>query len=209
MAEIVNITGASFLTSAVARSQYPVEKRPEIAFVGRSNVGKSTLTNSLMNRRNLAHTSKTPGKTQMINFFLVGANVASKGRRYDFYLVDLPGYGYARAAKSERLNWANFIEEYLQTSPQLKFVCQLIDSRHEPMASDINMFNWLVSRGIPVLVIATKMDKLGKQAQLESVSCIKRTLGVPDLDVLPYSSVKGMGRAELLSAIAEAIVKPS
>ncbi len=207
MAEIVNITGASFLTSAIAKSQYPLEKRPEIAFVGRSNVGKSTLTNSLMNRRNLAHTSKTPGKTQMINFFLVGANIASKGRRYDFYLVDLPGYGYAKAAKSERLNWANFIEEYLQTSPQLKFVCQLIDSRHEPMASDIYMFNWLVSHNIPVLVIATKMDKLGKQAQLESVSRIKRVLGVPDLDVLPYSSVKGIGRAELLSAIAEAIAE--
>lgn len=207
MAEIVNITGAGFLTSAVAKSQYPVEKRPEIAFVGRSNVGKSTLTNSLMNRRNLAHTSKTPGKTQMINFFVVGANVASKGRRYDFYLVDLPGYGYARAAKSERLHWANFIEEYLQTSPQLKFVCQLIDSRHEPMASDIYMFNWLVSRNIPVLVIATKVDKLGKQARLESVSRIQRALGVPDLDVLPYSSVEGTGRAELLSAIAEAIVE--
>lgn len=207
MAEIVNITGASFLTSAVARSQYPVEKRPEIAFVGRSNVGKSTLTNSLMNRRNLAHTSKTPGKTQMINFFLVGANVASKGRRYDFYLVDLPGYGYAKAPKSERLNWANFIEEYLQTSPQLKFVCQLIDSRHEPMASDIYMFHWLVSRNIPVLVVATKMDKLGKQAQLESVSRIRRVLGVQNLDVLPYSSVQGLGRAELLSAIAEAIIE--
>lgn len=207
MAEIVNITGASFLTSAVAKSQYPVEKLPEIAFVGRSNVGKSTLTNSLMNRRNLAHTSKTPGKTQMINFFLVGANVASKGRRYDFYLVDLPGYGYARAARSERLNWARFIEEYLQTSPQLKFVCQLIDSRHEPMASDIHMFKWLVSRNIPVLVVATKMDKLGKQAQLESVSRIRRTLGVQNLDVLPYSSVQGMGRAELLSAIAEAIIE--
>lgn len=207
MTEIVNITGASFLTSAVAKSQYPVEKRPEIAFVGRSNVGKSTLTNSLMNRRNLAHTSKTPGKTQMINFFLVGANVVSKGRRYDFYLVDLPGYGYAKAAKTERLNWANFIEEYLQTSPQLKFVCQLIDGRHEPMASDITMFRWLVSRNIPVLVIATKMDKLGKQAQMESVSRIRRILGVPGLDVLPYSSVQGMGRAELLSAIAEAITK--
>lgn len=207
MTEIVNITGASFLTSAVAKSQYPVEKRPEIAFVGRSNVGKSTLTNSLMNRRNLAHTSKTPGKTQMINFFLVGANVVSKGRRYDFYLVDLPGYGYAKAAKTERLNWANFIEEYLQTSPQLKFVCQLIDGRHEPMASDITMFRWLVSRNIPVLVIATKMDKLGKQAQMESVSRIRRILSVPGLDVLPYSSVQGMGRAELLSAIAEAIIK--
>lgn len=207
MTEIVNITGASFLTSAVAKSQYPVEKRPEIAFVGRSNVGKSTLTNSLMNRRNLAHTSKTPGKTQMINFFLVGANVVSKGRRYDFYLVDLPGYGYAKAAKTERLNWANFIEEYLQTSPQLKFVCQLIDGRHEPMASDITMFRWLVSRNIPVLVIATKMDKLGKQAQMESVSRIRRILGVPGLDVLPYSSVQGMGRAELLSTIAEAITK--
>lgn len=207
MTEIVNITGASFLTSAVAKSQYPVEKRPEIAFVGRSNVGKSTLTNSLMNRRNLARTSKTPGKTQMINFFLVGANVVSKGRRYDFYLVDLPGYGYAKAAKTERLNWANFIEEYLQTSPQLKFVCQLIDGRHEPMASDITMFRWLVSRNIPVLVIATKMDKLGKQAQMESVSRIRRILGVPGLDVLPYSSVQGMGRAELLSAIAEAIIK--
>lgn len=207
MTEIVNITGASFLTSAVAKSQYPVEKRPEIAFVGRSNVGKSTLTNSLMNRRNLAHTSKTPGKTQMINFFLVGANVVSKGRRYDFYLVDLPGYGYAKAAKTERLNWANFIEEYLQTSPQLKFVCQLIDGRHEPMASDITMFRWLVSRNIPVLVIATKMDKLGKQAQMESVSRIRRILSVPGLDVLPYSSVQGMGRAELLSAIADAITK--
>ena len=119
-----------------------------------------------------------------------------------FYLVDLLGYGYAKTGQERRKVWSKFINEYLLTSENLQFVCQLIDSRHAPMASDVEMFNWLVEHNIPVLVIATKCDKLGTNAMHKNIAQIKRTLGVPDLDVLPYSSLKGMGRLELLEVIA-------
>ena len=112
--------------------------------------------------------------------------------RKDFYLVDLPGYGYAKTGAQRRKIWSKFINEYLLGSEDLQFVCQLIDSRHEPMASDLEMFRWLVEHNLPVLVIATKVDKLSKNAVAKNISQIKRSLGVPELDVLPYSSVKNV-----------------
>ena len=202
MADSVIITQGKYLVSAVKKEQYPEIKRKEIVFTGRSNVGKSSLIKSLTRVKNLARVSSQPGKTQTINFYELGAKIENVPDRQDFYLVDLPGYGYAKTGQERRKVWSKFINEYLLTSENLQFVCQLIDSRHAPMASDVEMFNWLVEHNIPVLVIATKCDKLGTNAMHKNIAQIKRTLGVPDLDVLPYSSLKGMGRLELLEVIA-------
>ena len=128
-------------------------------------------------------------------------------KRCDFYLVDLPGYGYAKTSKSNRKLWAKFIEQYLLSSEQIKFVCQLIDIRHEPMESDLNMFNWLVENNLPILIVATKSDKISKMAQEKQVSAIKKAFNIEELPVLPYSSIKSEGRSELLDTIATSLVK--
>lgn len=203
----VIITQARYLTSAVRKDQYPAEKKPEFVFIGRSNVGKSSLINSLTRVKNLARVSSQPGKTQTINFYELGAKLPGEEERRSFYLVDLPGYGYAKTGKEKRKLWSAFIEEYLKTSEQLQFVCQLIDIRHAPMASDIEMFQWLVRAGIPVLVIATKADKIGKQARMTQVCEIQKALGVPDLSVLPYSSLKNEGRSELLDVLRDSLLQ--
>ena len=203
----VIITQARYLTSAVRKDQYPAEKKPEFVFIGRSNVGKSSLINSLTRVKNLARVSSQPGKTQTINFYELGAKLPGEEERRSFYLVDLPGYGYANTGKEKRKLWSAFIEEYLKTSEQLQFVCQLIDIRHAPMASDIEMFQWLVRAGIPVLVIATKADKIGKQARMTQVREIQKALGVPDLSVLPYSSLKNEGRSELLDVLRDSLLQ--
>ena len=203
----VIITQARYLTSAVRKDQYPAEKKPEFVFIGRSNVGKSSLINSLTRVKNLARVSSQPGKTQTINFYELGAKLPGEEERRSFYLVDLPGYGYAKTGKEKRKLWSAFIEEYLKTSEQLQFVCQLIDIRHAPMASDIEMFQWLVRAGIPVLVIATKADKIGKQAREKQVREIQKALGVPDLSVLPYSSLKNEGRSELLDVLRDSLLQ--
>jgi GTP-binding protein len=205
MKERVVITEGRYLASAVKREQYPQEKRPEIVFIGRSNVGKSSLINSLTRNRKLAHVSGQPGKTQTINFYDVGMKIEGEEVRRDFYLVDLPGYGYAKAGREKRLTWKKFIEEYLLSSDNIRFVAQLIDIRHDPMESDIQMFRWLTANGIPVLPIATKADKLGRDAGRRQVEQIRRALGVPELDILPYSSLKGEGRSELLDVIADSL----
>ena len=206
-AQEVIITQAKYLASAVNPSQYPVVRLPEFVFIGRSNVGKSSLINSLTRVKNLARVSSQPGKTQTINFYELGAKRAGADERKNFYLVDLPGYGYAKTAKGNRKIWAKFIEEYLTTSKELQFVCQLIDIRRAAMASDIDMFRWLVARGIPVLVIATKADKLGKTAREKQVRVIKQALGVPELSVLPYSSLKNEGRSDLLDVLGDALLQ--
>ena len=203
----VIITQARYLTSAVRKDQYPAEKKPEFVFIGRSNVGKSSLINSLTRVKNLARVSSQPGKTQTINFYELGAKLPGEEERRSFYLVDLPGYGYAKTGKEKRKLWSAFIEEYLKTSEQLQFVCQLIDIRHAPMASDIEMFQWPVRAGIPVLVIATKADKIGKQARMTQVREIQKALGVPDLSVLPYSSLKNEGRSELLDVLRDSLLQ--
>lgn len=205
MKERVVITQGRYLASAVKREQYPSEKRPEIVFIGRSNVGKSSLINSLTRNKKLAHVSGQPGKTQTINFYDVGMRIEGEEARKDFYLVDLPGYGYAKAGRENRRTWKKFIEEYLLTSENIRFVAQLIDIRHDPMKSDIDMFRWLTENGIPVLPVATKADKLGRDAGRRQVEQIRRVLGVPELDILPYSSLKGEGRSELLDVIAASL----
>lgn len=205
MAEKVVITQGKYLASAVKRDQYPEVRRKEIVFIGRSNVGKSSLINSLTRVHQLARVSSQPGKTQTINFYEIGAKIDDSPERKDFYLVDLPGYGYAKTGAQRRKIWSKFINEYLLSSEDLQFVCQLIDIRHEPMASDIEMFQWLVEHNLPVLVVATKADKLGRNGIASSVARIKKVLGVPELDVLPYSSVKNTGREELLQVIGDCL----
>ena len=207
MKEKVIITQGKYIASAVRADQYPENKMKEIVFMGRSNVGKSSLINSLTRVRGLARVSRQPGKTQTINFYELGAKIEGIEDRRDFYLVDLPGYGYAKTGKENRKRWAKFIDEYLVKSPQLQFVCQLVDSRHEPMPADIDMFRWLVEHDLPVLVIATKADKLSKSALAKNIALIKTRFGVTDMDVLPYSSLKNEGRSELLDVIASALVQ--
>ncbi len=201
------ITQGKYVCSAVKKEQYPERKLPEIVFMGRSNVGKSSLINSLTRVKNLARVSSQPGKTQTINFYELGAKLPGEEGRRAFYLVDLPGYGYARTGREKRNTWAKFIEEYLLTSEELRFVCQLIDIRHEPMDSDREMLAWLVKHHIPVLVIATKSDKLGKNAVRKQVAAIKKSLGIPELPVLPYSSLKNEGRSDLLDVIEDSLVQ--
>ncbi|MBE6073116.1 MAG: YihA family ribosome biogenesis GTP-binding protein [Selenomonas ruminantium] len=203
----VIITQGQYVASAVKKEQYPENDLPEIVFIGRSNVGKSSLINSLTRVNNLARVSSQPGKTQTINFFEVGLKIAEVEGRKAFYLVDLPGYGYAKTGKEKRKIWSKFIEEYLLTSQRLQFVCQLIDIRHEPMASDVEMFEWLVKNNIPVLIVATKCDKIGKTVRQRSIAAIKRKLGVAELSVLPYSSLKNEGRSDLLDVIGDSLVE--
>lgn len=206
MEEKIIVTKSDYVISAVGKKQYPEEKLPEIVFLGRSNVGKSSLINSLTRRRNLARISQTPGKTQTINFYKVELKISEENITYkNFYLVDLPGYGYAKKSKTDRKIWAKFIEEYLLSSRDIKFVCQLIDMRHEPMESDLKMFNWLVEKNLPVLCIATKSDKLSKSERVKNLSVIKKSLGIDENSLMPYSSVKNEGRSDLLDVIANCL----
>lgn len=207
MSEEIIITQGKYIASAVKVEQYPERKLKEVVFIGRSNVGKSSLINSLSRVGGLARVSGTPGKTQTINFYELSAKLPAFAERKDFYLVDLPGYGYAKTGKSNRRRWSQFIDEYLIKSQELQFVCQLIDIRHEPMQSDIDMFKWLVEHNLPVLVIATKADKLSKNGVQQNIAAIKKAMEIPDLDVLPFSAVKGDGRLELLDVIGGILVE--
>ena len=205
MDEIV-IVKSEYVTSAVSRATCPEEGLPEIVFVGRSNVGKSSLINSLTRRRALAHTSGTPGKTQTINFFRVELKTSDDTRRA-FYLVDLPGYGYAKTSKTNRAVWAKFIDEYLSSGRDIKFVCQLIDMRHPPQESDLKFFASLVEKNLPVLIIATKSDKIGTTSRQKRIDIIQNALGVDAESVLPYSSTKNEGRSELLDVILNSLIE--
>lgn len=207
MKDEIIITQGKYIASAVRADQYPEGDLPEVVFIGRSNVGKSSLINSLSRVGGLARVSGTPGKTQTINFYELSAKIPNIEERRSFFLVDLPGYGYAKTGQANRKVWAKFIEEYLLKSPRLQFVCQLIDIRHDPMKSDIEMFNWLVENNLPVLLIATKADKLSKNAVQKQIKQIKKVLGVPEIDVLPFSSVKSEGRSDLLDVISTVLVE--
>lgn len=208
--EEIKIIKSEYVTSAVSKKTCPEERLPEIVFVGRSNVGKSSLINSLTNRKSLARTSGTPGKTQTINFFRVELKIFPDPRLLNpvpFYLVDLPGYGYAKTSKTNRKLWAKFIDEYLSSDRDIKFVCQLIDMRHPPQESDLKSFASLVEKNLPVLVVATKSDKIGKTQRQKHLDAIKNSLGVDAESILPYSSAKNEGRSELLDVIANSLIK--
>lgn len=200
--ETLHVIRAVYSASAVRMDQYPDRDQDfaEIAFIGRSNVGKSSLLNSLCNRNSLARISGTPGKTQTINFYRLTAKLTEQ-ERHDFFLVDLPGYGYARTGRDSRRQWAKFIEEYLAKSPRLKLVCLLIDIRHSPPDSDVTAYRRLMEQQIPVCVVATKADKIARMAIKKNLDTIKRTLGMNDDRLVPYSSLKGTGREDLLTLL--------
>lgn len=204
----IKIIKADYIASAVKSSQYPEEVLPEIVFIGRSNVGKSSLINSLCNRKNLARTSQVPGKTQTINFYKVTLKILTADNLTIYpsvHLVDLPGYGYAKTSKSNRTVWAKFIDEYLKKSPQIKFVCQLVDMRHAPMDSDLQMFQNILEKNLPVLIIATKSDKLSKNERAKNLALIKKSFAIDELPILPYSSKNYEGTSDLLDVIVDSL----
>ena len=170
-------------------SKLPENTLPEIAFAGKSNVGKSSLINALMNRKSYARISATPGKTQTINFYNINQ---------EFYLVDLPGYGYAKVSEQEKQKWGQMVERYLHGSKQLRAVFLLIDIRHDPSANDKLMYDWIVSQGYHPIIIATKLDKIKRSQRDKQVRTIRQGLGLlPGTIVIPFSSVTKQGRDEI------------
>lgn len=170
-------------------SKLPDTDKPEVAFAGKSNVGKSSLINGLMNRKSLARTSSQPGKTQTINYYNINNAM---------YLVDLPGYGYAKVSQKEKEKWGQMIENYLHTSRQLKAVFLLIDIRHEPSANDKQMYDWIVYQGYDPIIIATKLDKINRSQIQKHIKMLKTGLNVkPGTPVMPYSALTKQGREEI------------
>lgn len=170
-------------------SKLPENTLPEITFAGKSNVGKSSLINALMNRKSYARISATPGKTQTINFYNINQ---------EFYLVDLPGYGYAKVSEQEKQKWGQMVERYLHGSKQLRAVFLLIDIRHDPSANDKLMYDWIVSQGYHPIIIATKLDKIKRSQKDKQVKAIRQGLGLlPGTIVIPFSSVTKQGRDEI------------
>ncbi|MGI6587135.1 MAG: ribosome biogenesis GTP-binding protein YihA/YsxC [Lutisporaceae bacterium] len=187
------IKNCRFIKSAVLQDQYPELNLPEIAFSGRSNVGKSSLINSLLGRKKLVKTSSSPGKTRLINFFLVNDRLV---------LVDLPGYGYAAVSKSQKQAWRKMIEDYLRFRENLENVVLLVDIRHEPTADDKLMYDFLKYYKGSVIIVATKMDKINRSSVSKNLNIIKQKLGVGPNDILiPYSSRTHTGREELWEAL--------
>jgi GTP-binding protein len=190
----MRITSAEFVTSAFDRRGWVVDGRPEIAFLGRSNVGKSSLINSLLGRKALARTSNTPGRTQSINFFLINES---------FYFVDLPGYGFAKVSKAMRSEWGQLAEEYLADRQQLDLSVQLIDARHPPTKLDMQLNEWLLFHQKPHLIAITKADKLSRQVLQRSTAAAREIMG--GSKAIAYSSLTGLGRDDLWSEILTAI----
>lgn len=170
-------------------SKLPENDKPEIAFAGKSNVGKSSLINALMNRKSYARISATPGKTQTINYYNIND---------ELYLVDLPGYGYAKVSEQEKAQWGRMIENYLHSSRQLKAIFLLIDIRHEPSANDKMMYEWVVAQGYNPIIIATKLDKLKRSQVDKHVKMVKQGLNlIPGTIVIPFSAETKHGREEI------------
>jgi GTP-binding protein len=192
----MQITSAEFIKSAFAESDWPADGKLEVAFLGRSNVGKSSLINSLLGVRGLARTSSTPGRTQSLNFFLIN-------KRFRF--VDLPGYGYARAPKTIKAAWGEAAETYLAKREQLVLSIHIVDSRHEPSKQDLQLHEWLTHQQKPHLIIATKSDKLSNNELRKNLICAERALNVDR--ILTYSATTKRGRNEVWSAIEKSLKK--
>ncbi|MGB9803631.1 ribosome biogenesis GTP-binding protein YihA/YsxC [Desulfofundulus sp.] len=191
----MNIVSAEFVRSITELNRCPDGGRPEVALAGRSNVGKSSLLNCLVNRRNLARTSNTPGRTRTINFYLINKR---------FYLVDLPGYGYARVPEKVRLNWGPLIEGYLSHRPELRGVVQIVDLRHPPTAQDVQLYQWLKHHHLPAVVVATKADKLSRSQGLQQLQVVRQTLGLVEEDrLIKFSARTREGRDELWRVIED------
>jgi GTP-binding protein len=199
------VLGAEFLKTATRKAEWPGEPLPEVAFVGRSNVGKSSMLNALARREGLARVSSTPGRTQALQFFRILCQESAAARPRALRFCDLPGYGFAKVPKAERDHWAGMIEEYLRERDLLRAVVLIVDARHEPPESDREALGFLAAAGRRVLVAATKMDKLGKSHRFAAGRVVAQGLGVPPSDVVPFSAVEGTGTDALWARIAEAV----
>ncbi|MEJ7624210.1 MAG: GTP-binding protein [Pyrinomonadaceae bacterium] len=216
----MKITSAEFIKSAFDRSHWVTGGESEIAFLGRSNVGKSSLLNSLLLRKGLARTSNTPGRTQSINFFLINGGtsvaearesernpkgIAPESGKGGFYFVDLPGYGYARVSKTMRADWGTMAADYLADRKQLVLCIQLIDSRHKPTELDIQLNEWLEFHQKPHLIVATKADKISRNDLKKSIQTAAKLL--PGPDILAYSAIDRRGRDEMWGEINRSLKK--
>lgn len=192
----MEIIKADFITSMADYGSFPGKGLPQLAIAGKSNVGKSSLINNLCRRRGLAKTSGTPGKTRLINVFLLNDSI---------HLIDLPGYGYAKVNKEEQSKWGERMNRYFTTSDTLKAVLQLVDIRHEPTAEDVQMVQYLRHHNLPFITVATKADKLSRAQLQRQLLPIARVLQVQPFDIICYSSQTGAGRSQLLAAIDGAL----
>ena len=189
----INFNKAEFILSAAAGKQFVRDGLKQMAFAGRSNVGKSSVINRLVGRKNFARVGASPGKTTQINYFKIDNRL---------YLVDLPGYGYAKVSKAERDRWGRLMEDYFQSSQLIDLGVLIVDARHKPTADDVTMCNWFKSSGCPMIVVANKLDKL-KQSEIEpNLQCIRETLALGEQDALvPFSAERGDGKEQLLGLL--------
>ncbi len=193
----MQVTSAEFVTSAVKPAHFPPPELPEVAFAGRSNVGKSSLINKLVNRKRLVKTSSTPGRTQLINFFCVNGSLS---------LVDLPGYGYAKVPKAVKRQWGPMVENYLSARPNLKAVVVLMDLRRTPRQEEFNLIDWLLNLKIPMILVLTKADKLSKSKQQHQRRLAAETLGLDWEDLHLFSAKSGLGKENLWALIEQVTV---
>jgi GTP-binding protein len=195
----VKVNTAEIVISAVGPKQYPEGNLPEIALAGRSNVGKSSFINKMIHRKNLARTSSRPGKTQTLNFYILNES---------FYFVDVPGYGFAKVSKTEREAWGKMIEQYLVERDQLKAVVQLVDLRHPPSKDDCLMYDWLKYHELPVIIVATKSDKIPKGKWDKHKKVVKETLNMDPTDkIVLFSSETGHGKDEAWGVLNSYLTK--
>ena len=200
---MIKILDARFVVTAVEPKGYPEGKRPEIAFAGRSNVGKSSMINALSGRRKLVRVSGTPGRTRALNFFDV--ELERDGRRYQVRLVDLPGYGFAKVSKSERAGWRTMIETYLTQRRELGAVVSIVDAEVGPTREDQAMLGWLAERSPKVLLAATKIDRLGKAGRKPRLQQLARELELPATAVVPFSATEHIGIDEVWDALLDVV----
>lgn len=193
----INFNKADFILSATVPAQFIHDALPQVAFAGRSNVGKSSVINCVVNRKNFARVGASPGKTTQINYFKIDGKL---------YLVDLPGYGYAKVSKAERDRWGRLMENYFQSAGLIDLGVLIVDARHKPTADDVTMREWFRASGCPMVVVANKLDKLKKSEIEGNLQCIWETLDLTESDVLvPFSAEKGEGKNTLIAAIAAGI----
>lgn len=193
----MKITTVKFVKSATQPTHYPEGNVPEVAFVGRSNVGKSSLLNTLVNRKNIAKTSSTPGKTRLINFYLINDRLS---------FVDLPGYGFAKVSQSVKREWGPMIETYLKERQNLRLVVVILDMRRDPSEDDLSLVDWLFSSNRPILFILTKADKLSKNQAFVRVRKIRESLGADNnVEMIPFSAKTGVGKETIWRKLIELI----
>ncbi len=194
---MLNLHNVEFLRSAVKREDFPTDMLPQIIFAGKSNVGKSSTINRLLNRKNFAHVGGKPGKTIHINFFLIDGQA---------YFADLPGYGYAKVSKEEKKRWGELLEIYFAEPEQMTQGFQIVDIRHKPTADDKVMADWFLGTGIPFTIIANKLDKIKKSELQSNLNLIRQTLMLPEeVDIIPFSAEKGDGKEAVLEKIMQCV----